>query len=96
MVSITLSIIGKGKKIEILSDILQMLVGNTTDEKWWDSADNQKKDGFYVDLRNGKFHSPGEINLEMYSNSNQIINKYIKALSVVERLNPDDYKLVKL
>lgn len=59
------------------------------------TADDQKKNGFYVDFKDGKFYSPTRIESEMYTDSIQIVGKYIKSLSMVENFKPDDYKIIE-
>ncbi|MBL7857252.1 MAG: AbiV family abortive infection protein [Cyclobacteriaceae bacterium] len=84
----------KSKLPNSIMDIADLFFGNDQEEKWWDSADDQKKKGFYVDLINGKFSNPSCISLEMYQTSLRIISRYIRSLSVVESLKPDDYRLI--
>lgn len=74
----------------VLSGLKQ--VGENLD--WWENADNLKKQGFYVDYKDGLI-SPKEITKAQYDEANEIIKGLsikIRVLPIIFRARSDDEK----
>lgn len=63
-------------------------------QKWWDSANKQKNEGFYVNYSNGKWQAPQNISKEDYLESKRAVQDIIDILEFTRSLKVDDYKLI--
>lgn len=74
--------------------LLSLLTG--TDKKWWDNADNLKKEGLYVNFRNKKWSSPSNISDSEYNTSLDHAQNLVHWLKKAQDLIEGEIKTEKL
>lgn len=60
---------------------------------WWNLANNQKNNGFYVGFFDGQWKFPTNINEETYLQTLSMAKPFVECLQVVQELRSDDYLL---
>ena len=94
MLALQATLFGSKGKGESLLELIEIVTGNTKDNMWCDTADDQKKKEFYVDFKNGNIYSPTQIELKIINVSVRLVSRYIGSHSMVENLKPDDFPLL--
>lgn len=84
---------GRGRSIVALAR--EMAGSNRDEEAWWDSANEMKNNGLYIDYRDGGFHTPASISAETFRESRQIVARFITLIDKTEFIKSDDFKLVR-
>jgi AbiV family abortive infection protein len=95
--ALTIPLLLKMKLKDAIREAFNMLVDSvyTDFEEWWDSANNEKNNGFYVRLDGNDFISPQSFTADDFQKSRGIIKMFIESFSKVEGLKVSDYKLSK-
>lgn len=100
VVRITSNVLGlfapKGKGKSLLALALDIAGVSGSDEvRWWDSANEMKNKGLYIDYQNGQFHSPADIGSDSFDAGRMIVARFITILEKTEFLKSRDFKLLR-
>ena len=95
-----LSVLRKKSSLKyFLKEAASTLTGSFSKDlgEWWDSANVNKNNGFYVGMCDGKFVGPTTtFEFNTFERSRVIVKMFIDTFSAIEDLRESDYKSIPL